>query len=118
MKEYTNRSRIEKTSDTVKKVSTRISCANPYAVSNVNQPQGPRTGNAAAHDAKRGEFSRAKEARYPLADQVMGMFSTRQSTLEKNPGESVARDGGSISGNNPPRKLPKSTTGSTRTRKK
>ena len=118
MKEYTNKSRIEKIKDTVTKVSTRISSANPYAVSNVNQPQGPRTGNAAAHDAKRGEFKAAKEARYPLADMVMGMFSTRENTLEKNPGESIARDGGSISSNNPPRKLPKNDTGSTRTRKK
>ena len=117
MKEYTRQVKIEREQDTAKKTPANI-CENPYHVSNVNQPQGPRTGNAAAHDAKRGEFKAAKEARYPLADMVMGMFSTRESTLEKNPGESVSRDGGSISGNNPPRKLPKNNTGSTRTKKR
>lgn len=115
MKEYTNKSKIEKIRDTS---TTSFSCENPYHVDNVNQPQGPRLGNAAAHDAKRGEFMKAKEARYPLADRVMGMFSTREKNLEQNPGESVARDGGSISSNNPRRELPKSNTGSTRTRKR
>ena len=36
---------------------------NPYAVENVNQPQGPRVGNEGAHTAKRGNFLDAKAER-------------------------------------------------------
>ena len=51
---------------------------NPYARENVNVPQGPRTGNAGAHDAKRGNFRAAKAERAPLADEVMAAFGERQ----------------------------------------
>ena len=53
------------------------SVKNPHAVANVNQPQGPRTGNEGAHTAKRGNFKAAKEERAPLADFVERAFARR-----------------------------------------
>ena len=50
---------------------------NPYARDNVNVEQGPRTGNAGAHEAKRGNFKAEKAERQPLADQVMRAFGER-----------------------------------------
>jgi hypothetical protein len=53
------------------------SVKNPHAVANVNQPQGPREGNAGAHASKRGAFKAAKEERAPLADFVARAFAGR-----------------------------------------
>ena len=50
---------------------------NPHSVANVNQPQGPRTGNAGAHDSKRGNFKAAKSERAPLADYIARAFGAR-----------------------------------------
>jgi len=50
---------------------------NLHARDNVNVAQGPRTGNAAAHDGKRGNFKAAKEERAPLADVVERAFGAR-----------------------------------------
>jgi hypothetical protein len=50
---------------------------NPHAVANVNQPQGPRTGNTGAHDGKRAAFKSAKEERAPLADMIAKAFGMR-----------------------------------------
>jgi len=43
---------------------------NPYARDNVNVEQGPRTGNAGAHDSKRGNFIAQKAEREPIAAAV------------------------------------------------
>jgi hypothetical protein len=51
---------------------------NPHARDNVNVAQGPRTGNAGAHDAKRGNFKAQKAERKPIADEVMRAFGERQ----------------------------------------
>jgi hypothetical protein len=53
------------------------SVKNPHHRDNVNVAQGPRTGNAGAHAAKRGEFKSAKEARAPLADFITRGFAGR-----------------------------------------
>jgi len=50
---------------------------NPYAVDNVNVKQGPRTGNAGAHEGKRGAFKAAKEERAPLADSIQRAYGDR-----------------------------------------
>ena len=50
---------------------------NPKSVKNVNVAQGPRVGNADAHDGKRKMCVADKAARAPLADMVMDMFSAR-----------------------------------------
>tara|TARA_R110000868_G_scaffold21535_9_gene89171 strand:- start:5726 stop:6028 length:303 start_codon:yes stop_codon:yes gene_type:complete len=55
--------------------------ANPHAVSNVNQAQGPRTGNASARDGKRAMFVEEKQTRVPLADMVTNAFAGRGSDL-------------------------------------
>lgn len=49
---------------------------NPKSVANVNQKQGPRTGNR-TDTAKRTEFSAAKKTRAPLADTIMKAFGIR-----------------------------------------
>jgi len=72
---------------------------NPYAVENVNQPQGPRVGNEGAHTAKRGNFLDAKAERQPLADQVMSAFAGRAAELERNPGEHEVPESGGIDSN-------------------
>ena len=51
---------------------------NPHGRDNVNVAQGPRTGNAGSHDAKRGNFIAAKESRRPLADEIERAFGERQ----------------------------------------
>lgn len=50
---------------------------NPKSVSNVNQAQGPRTGNADAHAGKRNTFVEDKQGRAPLADYVNNAFAAR-----------------------------------------
>jgi len=61
---------------------------NPYAVSNVNQPQGPRTGNAGAHAGKRSAFTAAKAEREPLATMIEAAYTMRgtRDKDEINPG--------------------------------
>lgn len=49
---------------------------NPKSVSNVNQAQGPRTGNSGTM-SKRTDFVDGKEARAPLADYVNNAFAAR-----------------------------------------
>jgi hypothetical protein len=49
---------------------------NPHSVSNVNQKQGPRTGNSGTL-TKRTDFVAAKQERAPLADVVTSAFATR-----------------------------------------
>ena len=51
--------------------------SNPKSVKNVNVAQGPRTGNADAHDGKRKACVADKADRAPLADMVLNMFSAR-----------------------------------------
>jgi hypothetical protein len=51
--------------------------SNPKSVKNVNVAQGPRTGNADAHDGKRRTSVADKAARAPLADMVLNMFDAR-----------------------------------------
>jgi hypothetical protein len=51
---------------------------NPNSRDNVNVEQGPRTGNAGAHEGKRGAFKAAKAEREPLAAAVMKAFADRQ----------------------------------------
>jgi hypothetical protein len=53
------------------------STKNQYAVSNVNQKQGPRMGNASAHEGKRTAFTAAKEERAPLADMIAKAYGAR-----------------------------------------
>ena len=50
---------------------------NPNSVKNVNCAQGPRTGNADAHEGKRKAAVADKADRAPLADMVLNMFSAR-----------------------------------------
>lgn len=50
---------------------------NPKSVANVNQKQGPRTGNQGLTSTKRTEFSEAKKTRAPLADTIMRAFGIR-----------------------------------------
>ena len=72
---------------------------NKYARDNVNVPMGPRTGNAGAHPAKRGNFQDAKAERAPLADTIMKAFAGRAAALEANPGEHEVPESGSVSAN-------------------
>jgi len=61
---------------------------NPKSVGNVNQPQGPRTGNASAHGGKRADFVDAKQVRAPLADTINAAYAARgrgrQDTVNKS----------------------------------
>ena len=50
---------------------------NPYTTKNVNVAQGPRNGNADAHEGKRGAFIDAKQERAPLADFIERAYATR-----------------------------------------
>ena len=52
------------------------SCENLHHVDNVNQAQGPRTGNHGMPD-KRDDFVTAKENRVPLSDMVNDAFAAR-----------------------------------------
>lgn len=49
---------------------------NPYAVTNVNVKQGPRTGNRTDTE-KRNEFKAAKAERAPLADTIAKAYTAR-----------------------------------------
>ena len=51
--------------------------ANAHAVANVNQAQGPRTGNA-SRTGKRAEFNAAKAEREPLATMIQDAYARRQ----------------------------------------
>jgi hypothetical protein len=57
---------------------------NPYAVDDVNQKSGPRTGNAGM-PAKRSDFKAAKEERAPLADAIARAFGARAQDDKVNP---------------------------------
>lgn len=70
---YSEKVLIEK----VKEKTGRTSTANPHAVSNVNAKQGPRTGNASAHDGKRGAFLDAKESMQPVATAINRAYGDR-----------------------------------------
>lgn len=59
-----------------KESASAWSTKNPHAVDNVNQSQGPRTGNHGT-PAKRGEFMDAKEARQPLATVINQAYGAR-----------------------------------------
>lgn len=54
--------------------------SNPKSVANVNQKQGPRTGNAGTL-AKRSDFVASKSQRAPLADVVQSAFAARGERL-------------------------------------
>ena len=54
------------------------SCENPQHRTNVNQAQGPRTGNSGAHDGKRSAFVAEKQARAPLAKVIQDAYARRQ----------------------------------------
>lgn len=69
------------------------STKNMYSVSNVNQKQGPRTGNASAHEGKRTAFKDAKEERAPLADMIVKAYGAR------TPGDKVEKKLEPISAN-------------------
>ena len=64
--------------EAIKEKAGRTSVANPYAKSNVNVAQGPRTGNEPS-SSKRSEFKAAKEQRAPLADTIMKAYGARDS---------------------------------------
>jgi len=51
-------------------------CKNPYAVSNVNVAQGPKTGNQGLK-GKRSSFIDAKESREPLAETINRAYGMR-----------------------------------------
>lgn len=50
--------------------------SNPYSVTNVNVPQGPRVGNKGTPD-KREDFIDDKKSRMPSAKQVESAFAKR-----------------------------------------
>lgn len=60
------------------------STRNMYAVDNVNQKSGPRTGNHGT-PSKRAEFGSAKESRQPLADMIVDAFGRRTPADTVNP---------------------------------
>ena len=70
------------------RTDTMSYCENPHHRDNVNVAQGPRTGNAGAHSAKRGNFKAAKEERYALSEMVERAFGARgkDDREEENPG--------------------------------
>ena len=84
---YTGKALIEKESDSDKRTPETIR-KNPHTRTNVNVPQGPRTGNAGAHAAKRSNFKDAKAERAPLADVITKAFGMRgeRDKEEINPG--------------------------------
>ena len=100
MKEYLGHVRIEKESKADRPDRRDETFGrNPHARDNVNVAQGPRTGNAGAHEAKRGNFKAAKAERYELADMVSRAFAGRARELEAKPGEHEVHDSGSIRSN-------------------
>ena len=58
------------------------STRNMHAVDNVNQPQGPRTGNASARAGKRQTFVDDKQTRAPLADVIADAYAARGTDLK------------------------------------
>ena len=61
MKEYLGHVRIEKEAKSDRPARRDESFGrNPHARDNVNVAQGPRTGNATAHDGKRSKFKEVK----------------------------------------------------------
>ena len=50
---------------------------NAKSVSNVNQAQGPRTGNSSARPGKRTDFVDDKQQRAPLADVIADAYAAR-----------------------------------------
>lgn len=50
---------------------------NAQSVANVNQAQGPRTGNMSARAGKRADFVDAKQTRAPLANVIQDAFAAR-----------------------------------------
>ena len=100
MREYHGKTYIEKSS-TADRPDRRDETfgRNPHARDNVNVAQGPRTGNAGAHDAKRGRFLAEKAERYELSDHITRAFEGRARELEANPGEHEVHDAGEIEAN-------------------
>ena len=76
---YSNKVRINEEKNPGSK-STR----NMNGVTNVNQSQGPRTGNAGT-PSKRSDFTAAKDARAPIADMIAGAFAARAQDDHVNP---------------------------------
>lgn len=60
--------------DTAAKFSGK---GNTQSVANVNQAQGPRTGNSSARAGKRADFVDAKQTRAPLANVIQDAFAAR-----------------------------------------
>ena len=60
------------------RTDTMAYCENPHHRDNVNVAQGPRTGNAGAHDAKRANFKAAKEERRASALAIEQAYGARQ----------------------------------------
>ena len=67
---------------------------NPYSVGNVNQEQGPRTGNNPKME-KRSAFVEAKQERAPLATVIEDAYAKRQHEYE----DFEYTNGGSINDN-------------------
>lgn len=61
----------------IKESTGRVSTKNPHAVENVNQKQGPRTGNN-EETGKRSTFKAAKAERAPLATMIQDAYAKRQ----------------------------------------
>ena len=61
--------------------AAKWSPANAHGVDNVNQAQGPRTGNA-SRTGKRSEFTAAKVEREPLATMIQDAYAARQHEYE------------------------------------
>lgn len=78
---YSREVKIEKIKETAGISSTK----NPHSVSNVNQAQGPRTGNQGLTGAKRSEFKSAKAEREPLAATIMAAYGARTPDDHVNP---------------------------------
>lgn len=78
---YSGKVKIEKVTESEGIKSVK----NAHHRDNVNVAQGPRTGNASAHDGKRSKFSAQKEERAPLADMIAKAFGARAQDDKVNP---------------------------------
>jgi len=67
--------KLSKETDPIK--AKRVDTANMYRKDNVNVAQGPRTGNASAHNGKRADFMMEKQERAPLADAIVSAYGAR-----------------------------------------
>lgn len=87
--------------------SAKWDCKNPYAVDNVNQAQGPRTG-VQGLAGKRSDFIEDKKAKAPLARVITDAYARRAheykefeytngGSIHDNTNERVARHKGKIS---------------------